>query len=82
MEGGLRGYADTGHVTWIKQGQRHMYVDNYKDIMQAERPKLPQGHPKMDVLNRAKIFSPFAALRGFEERIAEEELKRKQEEQI
>lgn len=56
-----------------------MYVDNYKDIMQAERPKLPQGHPKMDVLNRAKIFSPFAALRGFEERIAEEEQRRMQE---
>ncbi len=53
-----------------------MHVDNYKDIMEAERPKLPPGHPKMDVLNRAKIFAPFAALRGFEERIAAEESSR------
>lgn len=56
-----------------------MYVDNYKDIMQEKRPGLPQGHPRMDVLNRAKIFSPFAALRGFEERIAEEEQRSRQE---
>ena len=53
-----------------------MRTDNYKDIMEAERPKLPPGHPKMDVLNRAKIFAPFAALRGFEERIASEESSR------
>ncbi len=53
-----------------------MYIDNYRDIMKAERPVLPPGHPRMDVLNRAKLFSPFAALRGFEERIAEEDIKR------
>ena len=28
-------------------------------------------HPRMSVANRAKIFSPFAALRGHNEKIAE-----------
>ncbi len=50
-----------------------MRIDSYKDIMNTARPPLPPGHPRMDVLNRAKLFAPFAALRGFEERIAEEE---------
>ncbi len=50
-----------------------MRIDSYKDIIDTARPPLPPGHPRMDVLNRAKLFAPFAALRGFEERIAEEE---------
>ena len=28
-------------------------------------------HPRMSIANRAKIFSPFAALRGHNEKIAE-----------
>lgn len=49
-----------------------MHINSYKDIMDTARPPLPPGHPRMDVLNRAKLFAPFAALRGFEERIARE----------
>ena len=44
----------------------------YRDILYSSRPKLPPGHPRMDINNRAKIFSPFAALRGYEEEIRSE----------
>lgn len=44
----------------------------YRDILYSSRPKLPPGHTKMDINNRAKIFSPFAALRGYEEEIRSE----------
>lgn len=44
----------------------------YRDILYSSRPKLPPGHTKMDINNRAKIFSPFAALRGYEEEIQSE----------
>lgn len=44
----------------------------YRDILYSSRPELPPGHPRMDINNRAKIFSPFAALRGYEEEIRSE----------
>lgn len=44
----------------------------YRDILCSSRPELPPGHPRMDINNRAKIFSPFAALRGYEEEIRSE----------
>ncbi len=44
----------------------------YADIMQMERPEPSAKHPRMSLTNRAKIFSPFAALRGFDDEIAEE----------
>lgn len=44
----------------------------YGDILYSSRPELPPGHPKMDIQNRAKIFSPFAALRGYEDEIRSE----------
>lgn len=44
----------------------------HRDILYSSRPKLPPGHTKMDINNRAKIFSPFAALRGYEEEIQSE----------
>lgn len=44
----------------------------YRDILYSSRPELPPGHPKMDIQNRAKIFSPFAALRGYEDEIRSE----------
>lgn len=44
----------------------------YGNILYAVRPELPQGHPRMDIQNRAKIFSPFAALRGYEDEIRSE----------
>lgn len=44
----------------------------YADILYLSRPEPSIRHPRMSVSNRAKIFSPFAALRGYEEEIAEE----------
>ena len=44
----------------------------YADILPLSRPCPSAAHPRMPVLNRAKIFSPFAALRGYEEEIADE----------
>ena len=39
-------------------------MNAYQDIIGKSRPV--SKHPKMAVENRAKIFAPFAALRGFE----------------
>lgn len=44
----------------------------YADILPLSRPEPSHVHPRMSKLNRAKIFSPFAALRGYEEEIAVE----------
>lgn len=44
----------------------------YADILPLSRPEPSYKHPRMSKLNRAKIFSPFAALRGYEEEIAAE----------
>ena len=44
----------------------------YADILQMERPEPSTKHPRMSLGSRAKIFSPFAALRGFEGELAEE----------
>ena len=37
---------------------------SYQDIIRFSRPV--SAHPKMSLDNRAKIFAPFSALRGFE----------------
>ena len=45
------------------------------DIIHAARPAGEESllkHPRMPLENRAKIFSPFAALRGYEQEIARE----------
>ena len=39
-------------------------MDDYADIINMERPL--SSHPKMDLGNRAKRFSSFDALRGFD----------------
>ena len=44
----------------------------YGKILHASRPEPPRNHPRMPMSNRAKIFSPFAALRGYEDEIASE----------
>ena len=44
----------------------------YPDILRMTRPEPPADHPRMSLQNRAKIFSPFAALRGYEEEIADQ----------
>ena len=48
--------------------------DKYKDIIDKERPvhdgdEFEARHPKMPREARAKIFAPFAALKGYEEAI-------------
>ena len=44
----------------------------YADILHLSRPEPPVKHPRMALSNRAKIFSPFAALRGFDDEISSE----------
>ena len=49
-------------------------TDKYNDIINKERPQhdgdeFEARHPKMSLENRAKIFAPFAALKGYEEAI-------------
>ena len=52
----------------------------YKDTFERGRPvhkkfdSFSLKHPPMDPGRRAKIFSPFAALEGFDERIAEKDI--------
>ena len=48
----------------------------YNDIIDKQRPvhvgdDFEARHPKMSRENRAKIFAPFAALKGYEEAIDE-----------
>lgn len=45
-------------------------ANRYSDIIHREEPLL--HHPRMDLSQRAKIFSPYDALRGFDEDIADE----------
>lgn len=45
----------------------------YGDIIKRQRPV--SHHPKMDLTRRAKIFSPYDALRGFDEAIEEVDVK-------
>lgn len=46
--------------------------NKYGKILHASRPEPPHDHPRMPMSNRAKIFSPLAALRGYEDEIAPE----------
>ena len=52
---------------WTAAGRS--VASKYSDIIDLPRPEL--HHQRMDILNRAKIFAPFDALRGFEEEIKE-----------
>ncbi|MCC8130280.1 MAG: hypothetical protein LIO72_00765 [Ruminococcus sp.] len=52
--------------------------EKFDDIIDMERPwpeEVLKKHPKMPPQDRAKIFAPFAALRGHSERIGEEDVK-------
>lgn len=42
----------------------------YADLLPLSRPEPIK--PRMSISNRVKIFSPFAALRGYEDEIASE----------
>ena len=48
-----------------------MTLAAYQDILYQQRPV--SKHPKMSVENRAKLFAPFAALRGFDIEILTQE---------
>lgn len=52
---------------------------DYSDIIDKKRPEHDNDdfsirHPKMDILDRAKIFASFDALRGFDEEIDKENI--------
>lgn len=53
-----------------KEGR--LVAQKYADILYLSRPEPPAKHPRMSITNRAKIFSPFAALRGFDDEISSE----------
>lgn len=45
-------------------------MGKYDDLIEIKWPR-PTGHPPMSMDVRAKIFSPFAALKGYEEALAD-----------
>ena len=50
-------------------------VRKYRDILEMEHPQTEESlrkHPRMTLQNRAKIFSPFSPLRGYDEQLAAE----------
>ena len=50
-------------------------AQKYGDILEMERPQIEESlrkHPRMTLQNRAKIFSPFSPLRGYDEQLAAE----------
>lgn len=53
-----------------KEGR--LVAQKYADILHLSRPEPPAKHPRMSITNRAKIFSPFAALHGFDDEISNE----------
>ena len=53
-----------------KEGR--LVAQKYADILHLSRPEPPAKHPRMSITNRSKIFSPFAALRGFDDEISSE----------
>lgn len=57
-----------------KEGR--LVAQKYADILHRSRPEPPAKHPRMSITNRAKIFSPFAALRGFDDEISNEGAKK------
>lgn len=51
-------------------GYMPMPVDfKYKSVVERGKPEPSRRHPLMDAGQRAKIFAPFAALRGFDQAI-------------
>ena len=48
-----------------------MTIAAYQDILHRQRPF--SKRPKMSVENRAKLFTPFSALRGFDIEILTQE---------
>ncbi len=46
--------------------------EKYGDILPLARPAPPAKYPRMPLAKRAKLFSPFAALRGFDDELSAE----------
>ena len=62
----------------MSQPSREEVEYKYRDIIHAERPQNPavlRRHPRMSIGDRAKIFAPFAALRGHGDQLLNEESK-------
>ena len=62
----------------MSQPSREEVEYKYRDIIHAERPQNPavlRRHPRMSIGDRAKIFAPFAALRGHGDQLLNEERK-------
>ena len=71
--GGHRAGGHDGNYKTSKVGMET--ARKYADIIDMERPQNEESlrkHPRMTLQNRAKIFSPFAALRGYDDQLAEE----------
>ena len=49
-----------------------MAVRSYEDIIEMQRPTAKRRG--MEIAHRAKIFAPFAALKGFEDCVKEKEI--------
>lgn len=70
--GGSAGGSD-GKLQNSKIGRET--AQKYGDILEMERPQTEESlhkHPRMTLQNRAKIFSPFSPLRGYDEQLAAE----------
>ena len=62
-------------MDYLRSKEAQETARKYADILYAARPASEESlrkHPRMPLENRAKIFSPFAALRGYEQEIARE----------
>ena len=54
---------------------RRETAQKYGDILEMKHPQTEETlrkHPRMTLQNRAKIFSPFSPLRGYDEQLAAE----------
>lgn len=62
-------------MDYLRSKEAQETARKYADILHSTRPASEESlrkHPRMSLENRAKIFSPFAALRGYEQEIARE----------
>ena len=51
----------------------HIIQHRFNSLLKG-KPEIPAKHPSMDTGRRAKIFAPFAALKGFKEAVASKEV--------
>ena len=84
----LPSFATRRSAGTVQEVRREVQMENYKnskigletaqkyvDILEMERPQTEESlrkHLRMTLQNRAKIFSPFSPLRGYDEQLAAE----------